>query len=177
MLPLISLGWILIVLLEFSPRHLPCECRHCSRCRHEMISGSSSLTNSLGEKLIFPSKFVKEENLFMISVSPWYVVQLHFHQSFNICRLVINYVGTKVDRLFLLGFGFHWIHTRGEIAPAKDAPILVVSPHSCILDMFIVSLYRVPTFLARADIRKVPLFGCEFRLWWLLTHVVVLYSS
>ena len=89
--------------------------------------------------------------------------------TINVCitpfmyRFVTNYLGIMVDRFFLFGFGFNWIHTRGVPAPTKDAPILVVSPHSCILDMFIVSLYKVPTFLARADIRRIPLLGCELK--------------
>ena len=89
-----------------------------------------------------------------------YAFTLNFCHVY-MCRFVTNYIGIMVDRYFLFGFGFNWIRTRGQPAPIKDAPILVVSPHSCILDMFIVSLYKVPTFLARADIRRIPLFGCE----------------
>ena len=66
-----------------------------------------------------------------------------------------------MTRVFLFGFGFNWICTRGQPAPTKEAPVLVVSPHSTLLDMFIVSLYKVPTYVARADIRDTPLFGSE----------------
>ena len=93
----------------------------------------------------------------------------HFNDFTIMCRFVTNYLGTMVDRFFLFGFGFNWIHTRGQPAPPRDAPILVVSPHSCILDMFIVSLYRVPTFLARADIRRIPLFGCKCSIVYIYT--------
>ena len=73
----------------------------------------------------------------------------------------MNYLGKIVTRVFLFGFGFNWIRTRGEPAPTKDAPVLVVSPHSTLLDMFIISLYKVPTYVARADLRNIPLFGSE----------------
>ena len=73
----------------------------------------------------------------------------------------MNYFGKIVTRIFLFGFGFNWIRTRGQPAPTKDAPILVVSPHSTLFDMFIISLYKVPTYVARADIRNIPLFGSE----------------
>ena len=73
----------------------------------------------------------------------------------------MNYLGKIVTRFFLFGFGFNWIRTRGAPAPTKEAPIIVVSPHSSMLDMFIISLYKVPTYLARADIRDIPLFGSK----------------
>ena len=78
-----------------------------------------------------------------------------------------------VDRFFLFGFGFNWIRTLGVPATTREAPITVVSPHSCILDMFIVSLYKVPTFLARADIRRVPLFGCEYFFIFLVASYIL----
>ena len=69
-------------------------------------------------------------------------------------------LGPLVTRVFLFGFGFNWIHTRGRLASTKEAPILVVSPHSCLLDIFVISLYsRYPTFLARSDVKHIPLFG------------------
>ena len=104
------------------------------------------------------------------------VTQFYALNVFVMCRFVTNYLGIMVDRFFLFGFGFNWIHTRGVPAPTKDAPILVVSPHTCILDMFIVSLYKVPTFLARADIRRIPLFGCMWNDSSILSIVCLSYS-
>ena len=73
----------------------------------------------------------------------------------------MNNLGKIATRIFLFGFGFNWIKTRGVPAPTKEAPILVVSPHSSLLDMFIISLYKVPTYLARADLRGIPVFGSK----------------
>ena len=65
-----------------------------------------------------------------------------------------------MTRVFLFGFGFNWVRKRGELAATKDAPILVVSPHSCFLDIFVISMYsKYPTFLARSSVKRVPIFG------------------
>ena len=74
----------------------------------------------------------------------------------------MGYIGTFVTRIFLFGFGFNWIHTRGKLVPVKEAPILVVSPHSCLLDIFVISLYsKFPTFLARSGVKHIPIIGCK----------------
>ena len=89
----------------------------------------------------------------------------------------MNYLGKIVTRIFLFGFGFNWIRTRGQPAATKDAPILVLSPHSTLLDMFIMSLYKLPTYVARADIRRVPLFGSKWRSYVYLRSDTVLMES
>ena len=63
--------------------------------------------------------------------------------------------------MFLFGFGFHWIHTKGEPADSTEAPIFVAAPHSSMLDVFVISLYHIPTVVARASTRSTPFFGCE----------------
>ena len=63
--------------------------------------------------------------------------------------------------MFLFGFGFHWIHTKGEPADSTEAPIFVAAPHSSMLDVFVISLYHIPTVVARASTRNTPFFGCE----------------
>ena len=82
----------------------------------------------------------------------------------------MNYLGWLASRILLFGFGFNWIKTRGVPAPTKEAPILVVSPHSSLLDMFIISLYKVPTYLAKADIRDTPIFGSELTKIYILNY-------
>ena len=75
----------------------------------------------------------------------------------------MGYIGPFVTRIFLFGFGFNWIHTRGTLVPTKEAPILVVSPHSCLLDIFVISLYsKFPTFLARSGVKHIPILGRKY---------------
>ena len=69
-------------------------------------------------------------------------------------------IGPIVTRVFLFGFGFNWIQTRGKLVTTKEAPILVVSPHSCLLDIFVISIFsKFPTFLAKSSVKHIPIFG------------------
>ena len=80
----------------------------------------------------------------------------HFHTRFYLQRIC-----PKISRMFLFGFGFHWIHTKGELADSTEAPIFVAAPHSSMLDMFVIGVYHIPTVVARASTRRTPFFGCE----------------
>ena len=76
-------------------------------------------------------------------------------------RFLVNDLGRRLARIFLFGMGFHWIKVRGRPATAAEAPIMVVSPHSSVLDMHIISLFHLPTFVAKREARSVPILGCE----------------
>ena len=77
------------------------------------------------------------------------------------CRFLTNTIGGYLSRLLLLGMGFQWIRVRGSPASTADAPLWVVSPHSCFLDMFVVSVFHLPTYVAKKEVRSIPFFGCE----------------
>ena len=64
----------------------------------------------------------------------------------------------------LFGFGFNWIRVRGHPAKTEEAPILIVAPHTSLLDVFIIGAgyCKIPTFVGKEDIKHVPVFGCEF---------------
>lgn len=70
-----------------------------------------------------------------------------------------NLLAPLCGRVFLFAFGFNWIHYKGRPAKTKEAPIIILAPHSSLLDVFAVSLYGVPTFVAREDMRRMLLFG------------------
>jgi len=76
-------------------------------------------------------------------------------------RFYLQRICPKISRLFLFGFGFQWIHTRGELADSREAPILVVAPHSSLLDTFVIGAYHIPTFVGRTETRRTPIFGCK----------------
>ena len=78
---------------------------------------------------------------------------------FFFSRLYADKLTPIIDRICLLGFGFNWITYKGRQASTKEAPIVVVAPHSSLLDSFVVGLYGVPTFVAKDDIRRVFFFG------------------
>lgn len=79
------------------------------------------------------------------------------------CRFLMNKVGTKLSRMMLFGFGFHWIRVRGRPATTEEAPILIVAPHTSLLDVFIIAAgyCNIPTFVAKEDFKHVPFFGCK----------------
>jgi hypothetical protein len=76
-------------------------------------------------------------------------------------RFLTNTIGGYLSRLLLFGMGFQWIRVRGSPASTADAPLWVVSPHSCILDMIVVSMFHLPTYVAKREVRSTPLFGRE----------------
>lgn len=77
----------------------------------------------------------------------------------SLYRFLINTIGGWLARLILFGFGFHCIKVRGQ--PSSEAPIMVVSPHSSVLDMFFIATVHVPTYVAKEEARTVPILGCK----------------
>ena len=59
----------------------------------------------------------------------------------------------------LFALGFHRIRTTGQPASPRDAPIRVVAPHTSFFDVLLCCLDCVPTMVARAENRNVPVFG------------------
>jgi 1-acyl-sn-glycerol-3-phosphate acyltransferase len=74
-----------------------------------------------------------------------------------------------VMRLLFLFGGFNWVTVRGKQASAKDAPVLVVAPHSTYFDALPVVLMGGPSVVAKGETGHLPFFGsrislCNFRL-------------
>jgi len=74
-----------------------------------------------------------------------------------------------VMRLLFLFGGFNWVTVRGKQASAKDAPVLVVAPHSTYFDALPVVLMGGPSVVAKGETGHLPFFGsriflCHFRL-------------
>lgn len=74
-----------------------------------------------------------------------------------------------VMRLLFLFGGFNWVTVRGKQASAKDAPLLVVAPHSTYFDALPVVLMGGPSVVAKGETGHLPFFGsriylCHFRL-------------
>uniref|UniRef100_A0A3Q3BV95 Lysophosphatidylcholine acyltransferase 4 n=1 Tax=Haplochromis burtoni TaxID=8153 RepID=A0A3Q3BV95_HAPBU len=67
--------------------------------------------------------------------------------------------------LWLLGravffcVGFHWVKVKGRKADVKEAPILVVAPHSSFLDMVIMFPAGVPSVVSRSENINLPVIG------------------
>ncbi|CAG0921595.1 unnamed protein product [Notodromas monacha] len=60
--------------------------------------------------------------------------------------------------LFLFG-GFHWVSVKGKQANSKEAPIVVVAPHSSFFDALPVIMMGAPGLVAKGDIEKTSLLS------------------
>ena len=69
-------------------------------------------------------------------------------------------LGAKLFRTLLFCFGFHRIKVEGKRAKCKEAPILVVGPHSSMMDMFVFSVSSpLPSGLSAEANKYLPLLG------------------
>lgn len=75
------------------------------------------------------------------------------------CRVMADKVGSLIARIFLLGFGYHWIHQKGSPAHPTLAPIMAAVPHSSMIDIFVVMTYGLPSFVSRESVRNYFIFG------------------
>uniref|UniRef100_A0A3Q2ZR00 Lysophosphatidylcholine acyltransferase 4 n=1 Tax=Kryptolebias marmoratus TaxID=37003 RepID=A0A3Q2ZR00_KRYMA len=58
---------------------------------------------------------------------------------------------------FLLGF--LWVRVKGRRADLKEAPVLVVAPHSGFLDMLVLCPTQLATVVSRSENTKLPVIG------------------
>ncbi|XP_046469702.1 lysophosphatidylcholine acyltransferase isoform X2 [Neodiprion pinetum] len=55
--------------------------------------------------------------------------------------------------------GFHHLKVKGHRAPAKDAPVLALAPHSSFFDALTVVHLGGPSVVAKAETSRLPFFG------------------
>ncbi|XP_056622590.1 lysophospholipid acyltransferase LPCAT4-like [Triplophysa dalaica] len=55
--------------------------------------------------------------------------------------------------------GFLWIKVKGRQADLKEAPVLVVAPHSTFLDMLVLPVTGLPTVVSRSENIRLPVIG------------------
>ena len=84
---------------------------------------------------------------------------------FVVCCFFKRFIAEKlccwIIRVFLFGFGYQWIRRKGQPADHKVAPIMIVAPHSSLLDGFILFRYKIPSFISRQGVRNYWMLGCE----------------
>ena len=68
-------------------------------------------------------------------------------------------IGTIFIRIILFAFGFQWIKVSGKPASSREAPIMVVAPHSSVFDMVAMSLLSIPCGVTKTVHKSIPLFG------------------
>lgn len=69
-----------------------------------------------------------------------------------------------LSRAVFLSMGFLWVKVKGRKADLKEAPVLVVAPHSGFLDMLVLFPTQLATVVSRSENTSLPVIGGE-GLW------------
>ncbi|XP_073672851.1 lysophospholipid acyltransferase LPCAT4-like [Garra rufa] len=64
-----------------------------------------------------------------------------------------------LSRAAFFSVGFLWIKVKGRQAGLKEAPVLVVAPHSTFLDMLVLCATGLPVVVSRSENCKLPVIG------------------
>ncbi|XP_061816840.1 lysophospholipid acyltransferase LPCAT4 [Nerophis lumbriciformis] len=64
-----------------------------------------------------------------------------------------------LSRAVFFCMGFVWIKVKGRRADLKEAPVLVVAPHSSFLDMLVLCPTQLPTVVSRSENTSLPVIG------------------
>ncbi|CAK6977572.1 lysophospholipid acyltransferase LPCAT4 [Scomber scombrus] len=64
-----------------------------------------------------------------------------------------------LSRSVFFCLGFLWVKVKGRRADLKEAPVLVVAPHSGFLDMTVLFPTQLPTVVSRSENTSIPVIG------------------
>ncbi|XP_037538639.1 lysophospholipid acyltransferase LPCAT4 [Nematolebias whitei] len=64
-----------------------------------------------------------------------------------------------LSRAVFFSLGFLWVRVKGRRADLKEAPVLVVAPHSGFLDMLVLCPTQLATVVSRSENTKLPVIG------------------
>lgn len=64
-----------------------------------------------------------------------------------------------LSRAVFFSVGFLWVRVKGRRADLKEAPVLVVAPHSSFLDMLVLCPTQLATVVSRSENTKLPVIG------------------
>lgn len=75
----------------------------------------------------------------------------------------VRYFVFKLGRLGTMFSGYTWVKVKGTQASPAEAPILVVAPHSTLMDIVIIFMLRdCPGIVAKKEIASMPVVGSEY---------------
>ncbi|KAK2841922.1 hypothetical protein Q5P01_012122 [Channa striata] len=64
-----------------------------------------------------------------------------------------------LSRAVFFSLGFLWVKVKGRRADLKEAPVLVVAPHSSFLDMLVLCPTQLATVVSRSENASLPVIG------------------
>lgn len=76
-------------------------------------------------------------------------------------RWLFHPIVLLLSRAVFLCLGFLWVEVKGRRADLKEAPVLVVAPHSSFLDMLVLCPTQLATVVSRSENTSLPVIGGE----------------
>ncbi|KAF3697722.1 Lysophospholipid acyltransferase LPCAT4 1-acylglycerol-3-phosphate O-acyltransferase 7 [Channa argus] len=64
-----------------------------------------------------------------------------------------------LSRAVFFSLGFFWVKVKGRRADLKEAPVMVVAPHSSFLDMVVLCQTQLATVVSRSENASLPVIG------------------
>ncbi|KAJ0055965.1 hypothetical protein NL108_017050 [Boleophthalmus pectinirostris] len=74
-------------------------------------------------------------------------------------RWLLHPIVWVLSRGVFFCLGFFWLKVKGRRASNKEAPVLVVAPHSGFLDMSVLMPTQLPTVVSRSENTSLPVIG------------------
>lgn len=74
-------------------------------------------------------------------------------------RWLLHPIILWLSRAVFLSIGFLWVKVKGRRADLKEAPVLVVAPHSSFLDMLVLCPTQLATVVSRSENTSLPVIG------------------
>lgn len=74
-------------------------------------------------------------------------------------RWLLHPIIWLLSRAVFFSMGFLWVRVKGRRADLKEAPVLVVAPHSSFLDMLVLCPTQLATVVSRSENTKLPVIG------------------
>lgn len=72
---------------------------------------------------------------------------------------LFHHIMLFLSRAVFFFVGFLWIRVKGRQAGLKEAPVLVVAPHSGFLDMLVLCVTGLPIVVSRSENCRLPVIG------------------
>nr|XP_046236876.1 lysophospholipid acyltransferase LPCAT4 isoform X2 [Scatophagus argus] len=74
-------------------------------------------------------------------------------------RWLLHPIILFLSRCVFFSLGFLWVKVKGRRADLKEAPVLVVAPHSGFLDMLVLCPAQLATVVSRSENTSLPVIG------------------
>lgn len=88
----------------------------------------------------------------------FFVIRFFFVVNKNFPRILHDFVCKLVCRIYFF-FGFYSVRVKGNPSTSKEAPIMVVAPHSSMFDALPVAIMGAPSPVAKGELSSLTLFS------------------